>query len=94
MGASEIALVTGEDGDYFYVLECGAADVYVPKLGSDPVFAYKPGNSFGELALMYNTPRAATIKVRECPLLFGGRAPAGEGSALAGAKASESQVCV
>jgi CRP-like cAMP-binding protein len=46
------------------VLERGSAEVYVPKLGPDPVMTYSPGASFGELALMYNCPRAATVKVR------------------------------
>jgi cAMP-dependent protein kinase regulator len=60
--ASPDIITVGEEGDNFYVLEKGAADVYVPKLGPDPILTYKPGNSFGELALMYNTPRAATVK--------------------------------
>ena len=54
----------GDDGDYFYVLERGNAEVFVPKLGPDPVMTYSSGASFGELALMYNCPRAATVKVR------------------------------
>ena len=31
------------------------------------VLTYGVGGSFGELALMYNAPRAATVKVRHAP---------------------------
>ena len=41
----------------------GTFDVYVSKNDepSKKVWNYVPGGSFGELALMYNAPRAATI---------------------------------
>ncbi len=57
----------GEDGENFYVVERGSLDIY---LGENKVGApYAPGTSFGELALMYNTPRAATIKAStDCKL--------------------------
>jgi cAMP-dependent protein kinase regulator len=31
---------------------------------------YYPGEAFGELALLYNAPRAATIKVKTSAVLF------------------------
>ena len=31
---------------------------------------YNPGESFGELALLYNAPRAATIKAKDDSTLF------------------------
>ena len=31
---------------------------------------YKPGEAFGELALLYNAPRAATIKAKTEAILF------------------------
>ncbi|CCE62291.1 hypothetical protein TPHA_0C01350 [Tetrapisispora phaffii CBS 4417] len=48
----------GDDGDYFYVVEEGNVDFFVndEKVGSSSV-----GSNFGELALMYNSPRAATV---------------------------------
>ena len=49
--------------DFFYVVENGTFDVL--KNGANdgaPVFNYGPGGAFGELALMYNAPRAATVK--------------------------------
>ncbi len=55
----------GESGDNFYVVESGALEIYVrnasgveTKVGTP----LGPGSYFGELALMYNTPRAASIK--------------------------------
>ncbi|KAJ7353845.1 cAMP-dependent protein kinase type II-beta regulatory subunit [Desmophyllum pertusum] len=52
----------GDDGDNFYVIDKGVFDIYVKIDGQDKlVGAYNEKGSFGELALMYNTPRAATI---------------------------------
>lgn len=53
----------GGVGDYFYVVETGTLDIYISKNGAPPIKVgdYGPGASFGELALMYNAPRAATI---------------------------------
>lgn len=53
----------GAVGDYFYVVETGTLDVFVSRNGQTPfkVTDYTSGGSFGELALMYNAPRAATI---------------------------------
>ncbi|KAB5536753.1 hypothetical protein PHYPO_G00111010 [Pangasianodon hypophthalmus] len=52
----------GDDGDNFYVIERGVYDIQVEKDGvSRCVGKYDNKGSFGELALMYNTPRAATI---------------------------------
>eukprot|EP00794_Sanderia_malayensis_P005982 gene5982-6678_t len=52
----------GDDGDNFYVIDSGKYDILVAKNGVDEtVGCYDDKGSFGELALMYNTPRAATI---------------------------------
>jgi cAMP-dependent protein kinase regulator len=60
----------GDAGDYFYVVEKGSFDVYVNPTGvlqpgldgmGTQVSNIKAGGSFGELALMYNAPRAATV---------------------------------
>ncbi len=55
----------GEEGDNFYIIESGhfkatKADGDKEKL----LFAYHDEGAFGELALMYNCPRAATVTVR------------------------------
>ena len=61
----EDVIVQGEIGDIFYLLEEGAVDVYIKKGGGPEmkVHTYKPGDAFGELAIMYNAPRAATCRV-------------------------------
>jgi len=42
------------------------------KKGEEPTFLkiYGPGEAFGELALLYNAPRAATIKATSQCVLF------------------------
>ncbi|KAH0630299.1 hypothetical protein JD844_013205 [Phrynosoma platyrhinos] len=52
----------GDDGDNFYVIERGLYDIFVTRDSQTRcVGRYDNHGSFGELALMYNTPRAATI---------------------------------
>ncbi|KAI6077260.1 CAMP-dependent protein kinase type II-alpha regulatory subunit [Aix galericulata] len=52
----------GDDGDNFYVIEWGLYDIVVAKDNQARcVGRYDNHGSFGELALLYNTPRAATI---------------------------------
>ncbi|XP_010901525.1 cAMP-dependent protein kinase type II-beta regulatory subunit [Esox lucius] len=51
-----------DDGDNFYVIERGTFDICMRVDGVEKmVGSYDNKGSFGELALMYNTPRAATI---------------------------------
>ncbi|XP_047242625.1 cAMP-dependent protein kinase type II-beta regulatory subunit isoform X2 [Girardinichthys multiradiatus] len=51
-----------DDGDNFYVIESGTFNIFVKLEGMEKlVGSYDNKGSFGELALMYNTPRAATI---------------------------------
>ena len=60
----------GDAGDFFYVVEKGDFDIYINSAGSvqpgpdgmgKKVSTIGRGGSFGELALMYNAPRAATV---------------------------------
>lgn len=48
----------GDQGDFFYVVEKGKVSYYVD---GKKVNDSSNGSSFGELALMYNSPRAATV---------------------------------
>lgn len=69
--AKDIKVINqGEAGDFFYVVEKGAFDIYVNTTGAQQagteglgkkVNSIGTGGSFGELALMYNAPRAATV---------------------------------
>ena len=58
----EIVIRQGDDGDNFYVISEGKYDIFVRDGRNDNLVAQLDGKgSFGELALMYNCPRAATI---------------------------------
>ena len=69
--AQNIKVITqGDEGDFFYVIESGDFDIYINPSGTveagpaglgNKVASIGPGGSFGELALMYNAPRAATV---------------------------------
>ena len=61
---NEKVITQGEDGDCLYIVETGNLKCYKTFNPEDsPKFlkTYQPGESFGELALLYNCPRAATI---------------------------------
>lgn len=63
----EDVIVQGDIGDVYYLLEDGAVDVYIKKKGQETetkVHTYKAGDAFGELAIMYNAPRAATCRAQ------------------------------
>ena len=54
----------GDDGDYLYVVEKGrlqCSKVFPGNTEPTNLIVYEPGGAFGELALLYNAPRAATI---------------------------------
>lgn len=56
----------GGIGDYLYIVKEGVFDIFIAKGGEAPkkVFEVTPGFAFGELALMYNSPRSATVTAR------------------------------
>ena len=65
--AGQNVITQGEDRDVLYLVDSGALDCEkVFKAGDPPTYlkTYKPGESFGELALLYNAPRAATIRAK------------------------------
>jgi len=57
----------GDEGDNFYVIESGSVTIEV---NGKRVATGKAGDSFGELALIYGSPRAATIKARATTKLW------------------------
>jgi cAMP-dependent protein kinase regulator len=69
----ETVIKQGENGDVLYLIEKGTLDCFkILKKGEDMTFlkTYQPGEAFGELALLYNAPRAATIIAKEESLLW------------------------
>ena len=64
----------GDKGDNVYIVESGRYEVFLEQVGGGarPVHAYEqPGDSFGELAVMYSCARAATIRCAEPGKLWG-----------------------
>jgi cAMP-dependent protein kinase regulator len=57
--AGEIIIKQGDKGDNFYIVEKGKCEIFVD---GTLVMTCQEGDSFGELALMYNAPRAATVQ--------------------------------
>ena len=65
MKAGDVVIKEGDDGDNFYLVESGelTCSKRLNKTDAEDTYlkTYVPGESFGELALLYNAPRAATI---------------------------------
>jgi len=59
--AGEYIINQGDNGDNFYIIDQGEVDIYVNK---QLVSTIGEGASFGELALIYGTPRAADVRAR------------------------------
>lgn len=59
--AGEVLIREGDKGDCLYVVEQGTFDC--TRKGVH-LKEYQPGEGFGELALLYNAPRAATITAK------------------------------
>ncbi|XP_061667024.1 cAMP-dependent protein kinase type I-alpha regulatory subunit isoform X1 [Syngnathoides biaculeatus] len=66
--AGETVILQGDEGDNFYVIDQGEMDVYV---NNEWVTSIGEGGSFGELALIYGTPRAATVRAKTNVKLWG-----------------------
>ncbi|XP_017302283.1 cAMP-dependent protein kinase type I regulatory subunit [Diaphorina citri] len=64
----ESIITQGDEGDNFYVIDQGEVEVYV---NNELVTSVGEGGSFGELALIYGTPRAATVRAKTDVKLWG-----------------------
>lgn len=66
--AGQVLITQGDQvGDFFYVLQTGECSFTVDKKA---VGTAGPGDSFGELALLYTCPRAATVTAVTTSTLF------------------------
>jgi CRP-like cAMP-binding protein len=63
----EVIFVEGDIGRALFILESGAVELTRPGPGGKPVVLYhlKPGDFFGEMALLESLPRTATAKATE-----------------------------
>jgi len=67
----DVIIRQGDEGDNFYVVEDGECDIYVSKPDGSlqHVAVVGKDGSFGELALIFGSPRAATVKAKvDCSL--------------------------
>ncbi|KAI9481371.1 MAG: cAMP dependent protein kinase regulatory subunit [Benjaminiella poitrasii] len=65
--SGETVIEQGAVGDFFYIVSSGTLECFVD---GQLVTKYERGGSFGELALMHNAPRAATIKTTSNTVLW------------------------
>lgn len=68
VAVGEAPIRQGDTGDAFYVVESGEFDILINGVGK--VATRGPGTSFGEKALLYNCPRAATCQATTEALLW------------------------
>eukprot|EP00306_Pavlova_sp_CCMP459_P014145 CAMPEP_0185182870 /NCGR_PEP_ID=MMETSP1140-20130426/1625_1 /TAXON_ID=298111 /ORGANISM="Pavlova sp., Strain CCMP459" /LENGTH=408 /DNA_ID=CAMNT_0027748841 /DNA_START=25 /DNA_END=1251 /DNA_ORIENTATION=+ len=69
--AGDAIIKQGDQGDNFYIVFSGECEVWLKKDGVETnVLTCGEGDSFGELALLYNAPRAATVKAKTDVTLY------------------------
>jgi cAMP-dependent protein kinase regulator len=69
--AKQCVISQGDNGDFLFVIETGTLDCLIKLDGADKVVkTCEVGDVFGELALLYNCPRAASVVSRDQCVLW------------------------
>lgn len=68
VSTNEFVFKQGDNASSFFIVEKGSLEVIV---NNNFVRTLKKGDGFGELALLYNAPRSASIRAKEKCLLWG-----------------------
>jgi cAMP-dependent protein kinase regulator len=67
----DMVITQGDDGNELYIVNDGQLECFKNIKGEDKhLRMYSSGEVFGELSLLYNTPRAANIKAQQDCSLF------------------------
>jgi cAMP-dependent protein kinase regulator len=69
VGDGEKLITEGENGDYLFVVDEGKLECHKDK-STDVLKTCSSGDIFGELALLYNAPRAASVTAKAACLLW------------------------
>ncbi|VEL21744.1 unnamed protein product [Protopolystoma xenopodis] len=64
----DVIIQQGDEGDNFYIIDQGQVEIFV---NGDYISSVGEGGSFGELALIYGVPRAATVRAKTEVKLWG-----------------------
>jgi cAMP-dependent protein kinase regulator len=71
--AGEVVIRQGERGDHFYVVESGRLQLFIENSDGEQILSthnIDAGSSFGEIALLYDIPRTATVTAFEDSILW------------------------
>ena len=63
-------IVQGDPGDNLYVVASGTLEAFTQESG-DVVQSYAKDTCFGELALLYNSPRACSVRCTSDAEIYG-----------------------
>jgi CRP-like cAMP-binding protein len=69
-GVGEVIVREGDPGDRCYLVGEGRLTAYKGGASHEPVAEYTAGDSFGELALLYDCPRQATVRAATACTLY------------------------